>query len=802
MTCLSGGTADLSVTMPLSSLRSDADFIPRVQVTAHNVVADDLVSFAADHTVRAFTGKSGPKLAELITNFRPSGSFSGTALVEPDPAHAGSVNFSLALTGLAASPSLPGVTPTITLSDTTLAITTRAELFNISAQSIAHTQNSTAPISVTVASSQWDAPANNAGINLTVDAHALNLATNVAPVLEVFSPAAARRVTDVCASLIPDGAADIHASVALDPSGELDDLNLSFASLAAPAVTLMGTRLRAQDCTGSVAVHIASSLPDTARLTFQSFAAQVAEDAGPTRVQCSGSLDINSAQHTHISSGDLQLVLTNARFESPALRSIAAAALPALDDLLKDYNPRGDFALNAHWRPGSTAPFTGTLEPHTLDLSSDAARIARANIQGRLEFDPHQATLNNLTITSDSFVASFDGLVEFQKDAPNFDIGISLRASGLKPDLLAALPPAIRSLAQDLNLHAADSTTLELVDTRLSSPAPSHNPGDLSIAGRLLFSEINFDAGVDVTNARGELLFASTRSSASSPTFTADASFSSARAAGISLTNGHVRIQNGTEPGDVLIPSISASCHGGSLAANASVLHASTPSNSTSPASPASPTSRHFDLTLRASGVHFAPLVNELQNTPATSTTAATDLTRGVLDATLSLAGQTGLPDSRRGRLFATVGGGEVAQLPGMVAFVKLANFQLPLAEPLDHARAAAHIDGSLIGFEELSLASEGISLIGYGTMDWPSSKLDLRCDSRSNRRIPILSWTIEALRDELVTAKVGGTLKDPIVTTEKLPGAASLLKDLSGRSTEQDRRLDRMRSESQRTNK
>jgi hypothetical protein len=797
MACPSGGTADLSVTMPLASLRSDADFIPRVQVTAHNVVTDDLVRFAADHTVRAFTGKSGPRLAELITNFHPSGTFSGTALVEPDPSRAGSVNFSLSLTGLSASPALPGVTPTVTLSDTALAITTRAELFNISAHATAHAESSTTPIAVTVASAQWDHPQNTpaepGAINLTVDAQAINLATNIAPVLEVFSPAAARRVTDVASSLKPAGKADIHSSVKLESSGDLDDLSLTFSSLVTPAVTLLGTRIQTTDSSGSFHVHIASSLPDTARLTFQNFSAQIAEDAGPTRVECNGTLDINSAHETRISGGDLHLQLSAARFESAPLRSIAASAMPKLGDLLTDYNPRGDFALDARWRPGSASPFTGTLEPHTLELTRDSHPIAHARVTGQVEFDPGQTTLHNLAITSDSFVAAFDGHVGFQSASPHFDIGVTLRSSGLKPDLLAALPPAIRSLVDDLHINAPDSSRLELADTRITSGNPPPKADDLSITGRLLYSDINFEAGVEVNHASGELLFASTRSADSAPTFTTDANFSYARAAGVSLSNGHVRIQNGSAPGDVLIPNITATCHGGSLAASASVLHPSTQSESAP---------RHFDLTLRASGVHFAPLVNELQNTPASSTTPATDLTRGVLDATLSLAGQTNLPESRRGRLFATVGGGEVAQFPGMVAFVKLANFQLPLAEPLDHARAAAHIDGSLIGFEELSLASEGISLIGYGTLEWPSTNLDLRFDSRSNRRIPVLSWALESLRDELVTAKVRGTLKDPIVTTEKLPGAASLLKDLSGRATEQDRRLERMRSDSQRTTK
>ena len=173
-----------------------------------------------------------------------------------------------------------------------------------------------------------------------------------------------------------------------------------------------------------------------------------------------------------------------------------------------------------------------------------------------------------------------------------------------------------------------------------------------------------------------------------------------------------------------------------------------------------------------------------------------------MLDASLSIAGTVDQPATRRGRFFATVGGGEVAKFPSLVAMLRFSNLQFPVSEPLDLARASALIDGDRIFLDEITVSSESVAMVGYGTMEWPSTELDLRFNSRSNWRIPLVSWAVEKLRNELITTRVRGTVKEPKIETVTLPGTSAVLKELSGRTTEQDRRLKEMKKQLERGEK
>jgi hypothetical protein len=72
--------------------------------------------------------------------------------------------------------------------------------------------------------------------------------------------------------------------------------------------------------------------------------------------------------------------------------------------------------------------------------------------------------------------------------------------------------------------------------------------------------------------------------------------------------------------------------------------------------------------------------------------------------------------------------------------------------------------------------------------------RLNLRFDSRATRRIPLVSWLVESVRNELVTTTVRGTLSDPDVRLQEFPGARRVLGSALGRGPgDRQRRLDQL---------
>jgi hypothetical protein len=242
-------------------------------------------------------------------------------------------------------------------------------------------------------------------------------------------------------------------------------------------------------------------------------------------------------------------------------------------------------------------------------------------------------------------------------------------------------------------------------------------------------------------------------------------------------------------------------------------------------AAPTPAAAYRYDLQFRLAAVRFAPVLADIdesrkralaikaasqgQAAPAgdsivasapLAAAPATKLdpdSRGLIDANLSLTGLTGIAESRSGRLNATIGGGEVASFPLLVPLIRFSNLQLPVNETIDNARLIGYIQGPMLALEHVSVATPGISIAGYGTVSWPEMALDLELNSRSNSRIPVVSWALEAVRDELISTRVGGTLAKPDLSTRTLSSTSRLLDKILGRQSERDQRMESIERES-----
>jgi hypothetical protein len=351
-------------------------------------------------------------------------------------------------------------------------------------------------------------------------------------------------------------------------------------------------------------------------------------------------------------------------------------------------------------------------------------------------------------------------------------------------DLLAVLPDDLRSVFADMAFSVTGP--VEMSDAQLSMTFTDQGIAAFKSNGRVNLKGGKLDVGAIVDRVEGTLDYTCTRTTSGVPVdFEIWSLLDGFTLNGVSMTNGRVRAASGAGQ-EVLVPLISANCHGGRVAGAATI-------------SPPEDGHRRYEIQLQASDVRFASILADFQTVAPQDPTQTplselADDSRGRLDVGVSLAGIANDPNSRRGRGSATVGGGRIVNIPLLVPLVRITNLQLPIEERLDYAFADFYIENRQIIFNEVSISSKSVAAYGYGVATIPDLKLNLRFESKSRSRIPVLTGVFEYLRNELATVVVTGTLGDPHMGLAPLSSAGKVLGHIfHGTPSTQQRTLDQI---------
>jgi len=375
---------------------------------------------------------------------------------------------------------------------------------------------------------------------------------------------------------------------------------------------------------------------------------------------------------------------------------------------------------------------------------------------------------------------------------------VSVETRGLPSGFLAVLPAELTSALSEMSFHTDHGIRVPRADVTYNDDGTSAGRR-VRVSGQVEFDDVAMQAGASVTQGAGTVGFTVERPAGMPAAYDLSALMTGFRFAGLSMSNGRLRLSGGGDSGAVHVPLMTADCYGGRASGTMSLT--GRPDGR-----------REYQASLKLAGVRFAPVLRDLGATEhegvaiAEPDQLALDESRGRLEAAVSLAGIMGDDESRRGRGLGTVGGGAVIQMPLLLPLVQFSNLQLPLDERLSVASAEFFLRGSTIVFEDVSAFSDSVRFFGYGTATWPGLELDLRFNSRAVRRMPVISGLIEGIRDELVSTTVTGPARDPKVSTTPLRATSRMLETLFGSPSDQEllmrdierraiRNLDRVRT-------
>lgn len=500
--------------------------------------------------------------------------------------------------------------------------------------------------------------------------------------------------------------------------------------------------------------------------------------------QPSGSLRIEgsySLADLGLGDGDAGVVsgeLTGSRFEAQMLAAIAGAYSDRVAATIAKIGLSGRFdaGFTVH-SGGAGTELEAVVRPREIAFLRDGYSAHFNTVEGQIGIGNSGGAID-LELHSPSLFAELLGnwSRETQGDfALETEIGVS--ASSYNDSVRALIPSAVRAMLAGMEM--ASDSPMVLSSARLSTDSS----GETSFRGILEFESLDLRVGLSLKDMMGRADIQAKLADDALPEVEVGLHAAHASASGAVLSAIRASVESGSRvalaeprrasdpPGTVYISSVSADVAGGRLAARGALR----PSPVTG-----SLEGGLWQAEADLSGLDFGRLLTEVARDAGRAAQAPES--RGLLDGNLALTGTLGDASKQRGRALLRIqpapgrDGTEVIRLPGLIEFVKLSSLQAPVSEPIDFAYAEAFIEGATVHLHDLSAESRSVSINGSGTMRIPDLSLDLTFTTIVLRDVSLLTEIFERVRNELVTARITGTLYDPQVEIEQLTATRRLI--------------------------
>jgi hypothetical protein len=633
-----------------------------------------------------------------------------------------------------------------------------------------------------------DQDAQKRASRFTASMGSLDLSLPMQSLVWVFSPPAAESLHELWSKYQPSGRVDLALSAQLPGGGRSLEVTAEARAKSETMLTVAGRSIQLgfaeNGSTGVVRVRQGAK----SRVEFVDFHVPMRVRGAETKegtVSIEGWYPLGKPGAGDEAS-ELLVKIEGSPIESPLVsEALSQAMAKETVDSLMGLHPRGVF--DAELKIAAEAPdplkaipdrvaprVTGAVRPKSLSLEMNGTSISFPVIEGSIEFEPGSGVVRRLKGSAPTWSVGVDGAWSSGADGSVTMKGdLSGRAESLSPDLLAALPEELRSVVSQLDLHVGGAMSLE--ETTVSLSRGGENP-KTEIAGVLKFENASMQAGVGFAEMDGSADFGVTTGDRSRARFTVGIAAKELRVSGARVREARALIESQND-GGVTVRDVEGEIHDGRLVGRVEMGPSETDG------------SRGYEVDLRLAGVRFKPLLDDMEAGSAGENAGMTEsqsLSRGVLDANVSLMGRTGADGSRRGRGEFRIArkGSNVLNIPVLLRLVEASNLVLPLGDSLDLVRSKFYIDANTVVFETLDAYSRAIVLAGYGTMTLPGRELDLRFNSESARPIPVISWLVEGIRDSLVSTAVTGTLDNPKVSLVNLPGPRRAIERTIGAPT------------------
>lgn len=739
----------------------DDELTPDVDVRLDGLPIDPLLRDVLPESPIALGSGLVTTPGQLLEGLGLAGAIDAAIRLDADAPGGGTLNATLAFRDLVAAPAA-GAPPLLTGLEGVA--TVEGDRFRIGpingfvappAAADAMSPARPAPLRLLVEGSLAD-DAPTVEVALAVDG--LPLGAPIERIVSVFSPEAADALRAMRAGRDPSGAVDASLVVA-SAEGAATRAELTIENGRWLGFDTLGGRLTMQRTTGSAVIDLGDGV---ARL--DRFAGSFLFDAQPAgRAMLDGFIDLSGAGDE-----DLTVSLSDIRLESRATRAFARRQLgAALADTLDQRRVRGALAGEARIRRvgGGARAVSGWVAPSSLAFDAGEAYIEVDRVDGRIAFAPEGGRFDGLRLVGDDWSLGLTGGWSAGEDL-ELDLAFEADAMGWPRPLLALLPAEATGALDAINFRVDGPWSVR--DGRLRGVAPEADLARMAgaVTARVAVTDAAFFAGVNVERAIGQAALAIDWSpQRERPALDIDVALDSLSALGLALSDARAHLRTGDGEQALVVEDFSADVVGGRIAGDIAVG--------------AGPRAGRYDADLRLAGVDLGMLVASLGSESGLPPGPTPE--RGVVSGQLFLTGRLDDPASRIGRGAMVAEGGELVSLPFLLGVIELTNLQPPRGEQLDYGVVEFSMQQDLVSIERMVAESASIRVQGQGRLTLSDTGVDLIFTSRGKRRVPLLSNLVDAVRNELIAARVTGTLADPRFRAQPLPSAGRVLEGALG---------------------
>lgn len=125
----------------------------------------------------------------------------------------------------------------------------------------------------------------------------------------------------------------------------------------------------------------------------------------------------------------------------------------------------------------------------------------------------------------------------------------------------------------------------------------------------------------------------------------------------------------------------------------------------------------------------------------------------------------------------------DIYELPLVVALLKILSIRRPDRTAFHECEGGFQIAGNHLYWDRLMFRGDAVSLVGQGEMDFDSNlRLTFRSLLGPNElKIPVVKEVFRGASEQIILVHVGGTLRDPQVRRDPLPGVGQALQWFQG---------------------
>ncbi|MDY6914531.1 MAG: AsmA-like C-terminal region-containing protein [Planctomycetota bacterium] len=419
--------------------------------------------------------------------------------------------------------------------------------------------------------------------------------------------------------------------------------------------------------------------------------------------------------------------------------------------------------------------FRFVLDARDMEITYAGFPYTFRGITGRAIATPGRVILEELTAVEGPMRASLSGEIVMGEASDRAELNLKADNIPLDEKLLATVPSDLAPLADRFQpggnfdvkldklclLRRLEPATQPPAATAPTQPAKPSYKVTWSAEGTMSIKDVIMDIGITNKEISGTIA-GSAASTQDGLGLDAEIKLDRIRIGKQRMTNFRGRLRKGHRSKLVRIEDLSARSHGGRLAGFAEI-------KLTDPL--------QYGVSLSVEDINLNRLFNAGVADPAKRTGV-----RGLLMGNLQLTGAVGSPETRQASGVLIISKGRLYKLPVVLGLLHVLYLSLPSDSAFTEGQLTYYLRRNKLIFREIHLTGPALSIVGSGSMDMKTERLNLTFLTGPPGKLPrmrsLADGLLKSIIREIMEIRVTGSLAKPRMRTVTLRS----LEDVIGR--------------------